>query len=296
MKDFIIITDSCADLGIDFIKEKSLPFVSLTCRIEDNEYKDDFGQTLSYDKFYNYMRNGLVPKTSQPSVNAYYETFKEYVEKGLNVLYICTSSGLSGAYNSAYIAKKMLLDEYPDIEVYIFDSLTASLGQGLMVMKALELKENGKSMEEIVDHLEINVQRYNTFMTVNDLNHLKRGGRISAASAAIGKVLSINPLLSISSVGAVLTVFKMRGRKKAINKLAELLITRIELPESQTIAISHGDCIKEALELKELILSKIKVKSVYINYVGPVVGTYGGPGSLNVFFKGMDRSINIVEG
>ncbi|MGE5629049.1 MAG: DegV family protein, partial [Solirubrobacterales bacterium] len=268
---------------------------SLTCRIEGQEYMDDFGQALPYKRFYDYMRNGFIPKTSQPSVNAYYDVFSKYAKEGFDVLYICTSSGLSGAYNSAYIAKKMLQDEYPDTEVYIFDALTACLGQGLMTMKALELKEKGESMENIVDYLETNVQQYNTFMIVNDLNHLKRGGRISAAAAAIGKVLSINPVLSISESGSVLLISKIRGRKKAINKLAEIMFERIETPEQQTIAISHGDCLEEAMELKRIILDKLNVKSVYMNYIGPVVGTYGGPGAMAVFFMGKDRKEVVSE-
>lgn len=289
MRDFIIITDSCSDLSREYINEKGIPFVCLTCRIDDKEYPDDFGESLPYKTFYDYMRAGIIPKTSQPNSNDYYKEFKKSAEMGLNVIYICASSGLSGSINSAHIAKNMIRDEYEDIQIYIFDALTASLGQGIMVMKAVELKEKGISFADIVDYLETNVQRLNTFMIVNDLNHLKRGGRISSTAAAVGKVLNINPLLSISHIGQVLTLAKIRGRKKAVNKLGEILLERIESPKEQIISICHGDCLQEALDLKAMILNKIKVKDVYMNFIGPVVGTYGGPGAMAVFFMGKDR-------
>lgn len=295
MRDFIIITDSCSDLSKEYISEKGIPFVSLTCRIEDREYRDDFGESLPYIKFYDYMRAGIIPKTSQPNSSDFYEEFKRSAEKGLNILYICVSSGLSGTINSAHIAKNMIKEEYEDIHIYIFDALTASLGQGLMVMKAVELKERGESFPFIVDYLETNVQKLNTFIIVNDLSHLKRGGRISSAAAMVGKVLNINPLLTISHLGKVLTLLKIRGRKKAINKLAEIVLERIESPEEQIISICHGDCLQEALELKAMVLNKIKVKDVYINFIGPVVGTYGGPGAMAVFFMGKERQHHIVE-
>mgnify|MGYP000910997534 CR=1 FL=1 len=295
MKDFIIITDSCSDLDTDYISQKEIPFVSLTCRIEDLEYKDDFGQSLSYKSFYDYMRHGKVPKTSQPSVHDFHKVFEEYVSKGLDILYICVSSGLSGTYNCAYIAKKMIQDDYPDNEIYIFDALTASVGQGLMVIKAVEMKENGYSMESIVDYLEMNVQRLNTFIIVNDLSHLRRGGRISASAAVIGRVLNINPVLTLNHQGKVINIMKIRGRKKAVAQLADFIAERIEAPEEQTIAINHGDCMEEALELKRIIQEKVPVRDVYINFIGPVVGTYGGPGAMAVFFLGKERQQHIYE-
>jgi len=186
MRDFIIMTDSCSDLPRAYVDEKKIPFAMLTCRIGGQEYKDDFGESLPYKRFFDYMRGGAVPKPSQPNTNDFYEVFKEQAEKGLDVLYICVSSGLSGTFSSAYAARNMLMNEFADIEIFIFDVLTASLGQGLMVMKAQEMKEAGSSMLEIVDYLEGNVQKLITYIVVNDLSHLRRGGRISAAAAVVG--------------------------------------------------------------------------------------------------------------
>ncbi|MCG4578608.1 DegV family protein [Clostridium cochlearium] len=291
MRDFEIFTDSCSDLPKEYIKEKNIKFARLTCTYDDKTYFDDFGESLSYKKFFDDLRNGTIAKTSQPSVDEFYSNFKKIIDSGKDVLYICVSTGLSGSENSATIAKNMILEEYTEVNIYIVNVLTASLGQGIMVMKAVEMKEEGKSLGEIVEYIEKNKQRLNTFMTVDDLNHLKRGGRLSTAAAMIGTVFSIKPILSIDTDGRVISIDKARGRKSSLKKLADLLLERIEEAEKQIIGISHGDCIDEVLKLKDAILSKINVKDVIINYTGPAVGTHGGPGNVAIFFMGKERKI-----
>ncbi|WP_282804475.1 DegV family protein [Clostridium tetani] len=291
MRDFEIFTDSCSDLPIEYIKEKNIKFARLTCTYNDKTYFDDFGQSLSYKEFFDDLRKGVTPITSQPSVDEFYTNFKSIVDSGKDILYICVSTGLSGSENSATIAKNMMLEEYPNAKIYIVNVLTASLGQGIMVMKAVEMKEEGKSLEDIVSYIEEHKQRLNTFMTVDDLNHLKRGGRLSTAAAMIGTVFNIKPILSIDQDGRVISIDKTRGRKGSLKKLADLLLERIEEAEKQIIGISHGDCIEEVLKLKDAILSKINVKDVIINYTGPAVGTHGGPDSVSIFFMGKERKI-----
>ncbi|MDU1441941.1 MAG: DegV family protein [Clostridium cochlearium] len=291
MRDFEIFTDSCSDLPKEYIKEKNIKFARLTCTYDDKTYFDDFGESLSYKKFFDDLRNGTIAKTSQPSVDEFYSNFKKIIDSGKDVLYICVSTGLSGSENSATIAKNMILEEYTEVKIYIVNVLTASLGQGIMVMKAVEMKEEGKSLGEIVEYIEKNKQRLNTFMTVDDLNHLKRGGRLSTAAAMIGTVFSIKPILSIDADGRVISIDKARGRKASLKKLVDLLLERIEEAEKQIIGISHGDCIDEVLKLKDAILSKINVKDVIINYTGPAVGTHGGPGNVAIFFMGKERKI-----
>lgn len=291
MRDFQIFTDSCSDLPIEYIKEKNIKFARLTCTYNHETYFDDFGQSLSYKQFFNDLRNGAIAKTSQPNVDEFYNNFKRLINMGKDILYICVSIGLSGAENSATIAKNMILEEYTEAKIYIVNVLTASLGQGIMVMKAVQMKEKGKSLDEIVEYIEKNKQRLNTFMTVDDLNHVKRGGRLSKTAAMIGTVFHIKPILSIDSDGKVISIDKTRGRKGSLKKLADLLLERIEEAEKQIIGISHGDCIDEVLKLKDAILSKINVKDVIINYTGPAIGTHGGPGNVAIFFMGKERKI-----
>jgi DegV family protein with EDD domain len=294
MKDFVIMTDSCCDLPIEYINEKNIPYVALTCNYNGKEYIDDFGQTLNQKNFFNDLRQGALPKTSQANSDSFYNKFKEIVDSGKDIIYICVSSGLSGTFNSANIAKNMILDKYSDANIYIVDILTASLGQGLMVMKAYDMKENGATICEIVNYLEDNKQYLNTYITVDDLNHLKRGGRISSTAATVGIVLHIKPILTINLEGKVMPVIKIRGRKKSIVKIADKVQKRIINPEEQTISICHGDCLDEALKLKDEILKRVQVKNVILNYIGPVVGTFGGPGALAVFFMGKERQHHII--
>ncbi|NFD79056.1 DegV family protein [Clostridium botulinum] len=295
MKEYIIMTDSCCDLPSEYIENNHIPYIPLTCNVEGKEYTDNFGQSLPYKQFYEAMIKGEIPKTSQPSPEAYYKVFKELIDKDKDILYVCVSSGLSGTYNSANIAKNMILDEFGNARIEIVDVLTASLGQGIMIMKAMDMKKNGLTIDEVTSYLEENKLNLNSYMVVNDLIHLKRGGRISTAAALIGTVLNIKPILTLNDEGRVITVRKAKGRKVAIRKLAEIVIERIKNPEEEIVAISHGDSDLDAEKLRERILKEIKVKDIIINYVGPVVGTYGGPGSLNVFFMSDHRQNHIID-
>lgn len=295
MNNFVIVTDSCCDMPRSYMDEKQIPFVSLTCNFLGNEYKDDFGVSLSYDSFYEGMKSGEIPKTSQPNADAFYKVFEKIVNEGESILYVCVSSGLSGTYNSANIAKNMILDEYPNAIVELVDTLTASLGQGLMLIKAIEMQNNGADLYEIKSFIEDNRLRLNTYITVDDLNHLKRGGRISTTAAILGTVLHIKPILTLNDEGRVIAIHKAKGRKSAISKLAEFVCKKIENPEEEIVCICHGDIEKDALKLKEAILSEVKVKDVLINPIGPVVGTYGGPGALAVFFLGKHRQNHLID-
>ncbi|WP_040214482.1 DegV family protein [Clostridium polynesiense] len=295
MKDYIIMTDSCCDLPREYIEKNNIPFVSLTCRFKNEEYKDDFGTSLDYKTFYEGMREGEVPKTSQPNAEAFYKVLKEIIDKHNDILYICVSSGLSGTYNSANIAKNMIKDEYPEARLEIVDILTASLGQGLMVMKALEMKEQGASLDEVLGYLENTKLKLNTYIIVDDLNHLKRGGRISTAAAIVGSMLSLKPVLTLNDEGKVLVIRKAKGRKSGINELAKYVIEKVENPEENYITICHGDSEADAERLKEAILKEVTPKGISINFIGPVVGTYGGPGALAVFFIGKHRQNHIID-
>lgn len=294
MNNFCIVTDSCCDLPRNYIEENNVPFVSLTCNFDDTEYVDDFGKSIDHRSFYNNMRNGIQPKTSQPSTKAFENMFRDVLEKGMDILYICVSKGLSGTINSANIARTYLLEEFPQAKIEIVDILTASLGEGLMVMKAIDMKNEGSTFEDIIKFLHENIQKLNTYITVNDLEPLRRGGRISASAAAIGKILNINPILTINDEVQVKAIGKIRGRKKAINKLCDIIKARIVNPENQIICISHGDCLEEAERIRNIISNELPIKKIIISNIGPVVGTYGGPGAIAVFFIGKERKHSLI--
>lgn len=295
MRDFVIMTDSCCDLPKEYIYGNNIPFAMLPFTYNDREYLDDLGQSISQKQFFDDLRAGALPNTSQANSQSFYNIFKSAAELDKDVIYIGVSSGLSGTYNSANIGRTTTLEEFPNANIYVIDVLTASLGQGLMVRKAVEMKNEGFSAEQIVNEIETNIQNLNTYITVEDLNFLKRGGRISSAAATLGIVLHIKPILTLNHEGRVMPLLKVRGRKKSITKLAEIVEEKIKNPETQTIAICHADCYEEAVKLKEEILAKVKVKEVLINYVGPVVGRFSGPGALTVFFVGERRQHHVID-
>lgn len=295
MRDFVIMTDSCCDLPKEYIYSNNIPFAMLPFSYNGREYLDDLGQSLSHKQFFDDLRVGALPNTSQANSESFYKIFKSAVENGKDVIYVGVSSGLSGTYNSANIGKTAILEEFPNACIYIIDVLTASLGQGLMVMKAVEMKNEGYTLEQIVCEIEKNIQKLNTYITVQDLNFLKRGGRISNVAVTLGLVLHIKPILTINQIGRVMPVLKVRGRKKSLTKLAEIVKDKIENSETQTIAICHADCYDEAVRLKEEILAKVVVKEVIIHYIGPVVGRFSGPEALAVFFIGESRQHHVVD-
>jgi DegV family protein with EDD domain len=285
----VLLIDSCTDLPRSYVEKNEIPVVSLVCNFMGQEYKDDFGKTLSYKEFYAAVRNGEMPSTSQVNVYVYTEIFKKYATEGKAIIYLGFSSALSGSLNSALLAKDMVCEEIENADITVIDSRSASLGEGLLAYHANEMLKAGASKDEIVSWLETNKLRMNHWFTVDDLGHLKRGGRVSGAAAFVGTLLDIKPILQIDDEGRLIPVSKVKGRKKSIKTLFEMLQENIVSPEEQVIAISHGDCIEDAEYLKEMILKEYKVKDVIINEVGPVIGSHSGPGTVALFFMGSKR-------
>jgi DegV family protein with EDD domain len=287
----IIITDSCCDLPIEYINENNIPVISLTFHFKGKEYKDDFGKSMDYKTFFDEVRKGEMSSTSQVNAYSFEEVFKKYTAENYSVIYISLSSALSGTYNSSLIARENIMDENKDADITIIDSKSVSMGLGLIVYYANEMLRKGASKQEIIDWVENNKLQVNHWFTVDDLNHLKRGGRVSAASATIGTILDIKPILQVNGDGKLIPVTKVKGRKKSIKTLAEELKNKIVNPEEQTIFISHGDSLEDARLLEKLILEDVKVKNIVINYIGPVIGSHSGPGTIALFFIGHDRNI-----
>lgn len=283
-KSYQIITDSCSDLPLSFVKQEGIPVAPLHLLIGDTSYQDDLGQNISHEKFYQEIDAGALPMTSQPTPDTFYQLFKEAVLKGKEVLYIGVSSGLSGTYNSANIAKEMIQDEIPGAVVVCFTTLIGSLGQGLFVREALRLQKKGVSLNELLNHLEEKVKSQKNLIMVNDLSHLKRGGRISGFQSVVGAVLKVHPILQIDKEGKVSSLDKVRGKNKALKRLVDFTLENIKEPEKQTIAISHANALESAMKVKEEIEKELKVKDFLIESIGPVVGSHSGTGAVSIFF------------
>lgn len=285
----VLVLDCCCDLPLEYVEKNNIPVLSLTVNLNGKEYKDDLGKTLSYEDFYSEVRTGAMPSTAQINAFAFEEEFRKHVSEGKAIICIAFSSALSGTYNSACIARETILEEYKEADITVIDSKCASLGEGLLDYYAIEMLKKGASKEEIVKWVEENKLRINHWFTVDDLNHLKRGGRVSGTAAAIGTLLDIKPIMHVDDEGRLIPVTKVKGRKKSIRALAEELDKRIVNEEEQVIFISHGDCLEDAKLLEKLIWEKHKVKDVVINHVGPAIGTHSGPGTVALFFLGERR-------
>jgi DegV family protein with EDD domain len=285
----IIITDSCSDLPLEYVRKRDLPILSFTFNYMGEDRKDDLGQTLSYTDFYNGIREGHMSTTSQVNSHTYVDFFRPYVELGKPIIYMCFSSALSGSYNNAVMARQMLLEEYPEASISIIDTLSASMGQGLLVHLALELRDQGFGYKEIIEWIENNKRRLAHWFTVDDLEHLRRGGRLSGAAAFIGSILSIKPILHVDSEGRLVPVSKVKGRKKSLKSLLEKMQETAVNPEQQTIFISHGDAPEDANYLADMVRDQLSVKNILINHIGPVIGSHSGPGTVALFFFATQR-------
>lgn len=284
-----LITDSACDLSIDYIKGNNIDVASLMVNLNGEFIPDDLGETLSHKDFYKAVKDGVMPSTTQVNVGIFYDMFKKYVEKGEAILYIGLSSALSGTVSSAITARTMILEEYPDATIKVIDSLSVSVGEGALIYKAVEMIKNNTPLDDMVQHLEAIKRKVIHAITVDDLNHLKRGGRISGTVAAVGGILGIKPTLKIDDEGRAVAAEKFKGRKKALKSLVNQLGTKGENIEDQTIFICHADCFEDALQVKSMILEEYKVKDVIINSIGAVIGTHGGPGTIGVVFIGKER-------
>ena len=284
-----IITDSACDLKREYIDKNNIALLSLILNLEGQAIKDDLGKSLSYEEFYNKMRHGATPTTSQINAHDFEEEFTKYIKNGDSIIYISISSSLSGTFNSANIARNNLIEEYPEAKIELVDSSSVSMGQGLLVLKACEMRDNGASIDEIVEWLEENKRKVVHSILIDDLNHLKRGGRISGATATIGGLLNIKPTLYLDDEGKLVQGEKIKGKKKALRFLVNEVKERAVNTENETLYICHGDCLEEAETLRDMILDEVKFKNVIINYVGNVVGAHAGPGVLAALFLGNNR-------
>ncbi|KGG80581.1 DegV family protein [Caloranaerobacter azorensis] len=276
-----IITDSACDLPKNIIDEYNIHVVPILIYLEDKEYLD--GETLDPIDLYKGMRSGKVYKTAQIPPATFKKVFLEYAKKNESVIYIAFSSGLSGTYQSALMAKNEVLDEYPDFDLEIIDTKCASVGFGLVVYKAVQMVKEGKTKEEIIDAVKFYSQHMEHIFTVDDLEYLYRGGRVSRTAAFVGSLLNIKPILDVED-GKLIPIEKVRGRKKVLKRMIEIMEERGVDLSNQVIGINHGDDLEGAKKLEEMIRERFGCKKFVVNIIGCAIGAHSGPGTLSVFF------------
>lgn len=289
MKEFVITTDNMADLPSSYYEENQIPYMFLTYTMDGVTYHRE--NQLSSGEFYRRMREGSMPTTSQVNAEEAKELWRPWLEKGYDVLHIAFSSGLSGTYNSCRLAADELKEEYPDGTVRVIDSLCASLGQGLYVDKAVRMKREGKTMEEIAGWLEEKKLNLCHVFTVDDLFHLHRGGRVSKMTAVLGTMINIKPVLHVDDEGHLIAVGKVRGRKRSLIKLVDMMEERLAdcSENNDRVFISHGDCLEDAQFVARLVRERFGIEDILINPVGATIGAHSGPGTMALFFLGKYR-------
>ena len=289
MSKYVIFTDSSCDLAPEVLADWGVESLSLTFRFNDSE-KEYYNGDMNIADFYQKMRDGGVAKTSAVNTQAFKDAFEKILADGKDVLYIGFSSGLSTTCNSAATAAKMLCGEFPERKIITVDSLAASAGLGLLVKLAVDKREAGEPIEDVASYIEGLKLRLCHWFTVEDLVYLKRGGRVSPTVAFVGNMLGIKPVMHVDNEGHLINVAKARGRRAAVDALFDKAKnTMIGERANSSVFISHGDCIEDAEYLAERIKNEIGVKEVRIAYVGSVIGSHSGPGTLALFFLGSER-------
>ena len=290
MSDFVILTDSSADLGADMVRQLDIEVLPLSFTIGQQTYHNyPDNREMDPHAFYQLLRSGQVATTSAVNVAQYTDILEPMLQAGKDVLILAFSSGLSTTYNSSRIAVEELSEKYPERKLYTVDTLCASLGQGLLVYLAAKLREQGRSIEEVRDWAEENKLHMCHQFTVDDLHFLKRGGRISATTAVVGSMLQIKPVLHVDNEGHLINIAKARGRQASLRALVDKMEKTVTDPTGQVVFISHGDCLEDAQTVEKMVKERLGVKEVYINYVGPVIGAHSGPGTLALFYVGSER-------
>lgn len=288
--NYVIVTDSTANLTTDMIEEYGIEVLSLNYYVDGNEIKGyEKGKEQDLAAFYHMMREQKEITTSLPSMEEAEEVFEKILGSGKDALYIGFSSGLSGTFQSVSLVAEQVLGKYPDRKVISIDSLAAALGEGLLVHYAVQNQQKGMTLEENAQWVKEHIQNLCHWFTVDDLFFLKRGGRISAATAVVGSVLSIKPVLHVDCEGHLIAKGKVRGRKKALDSLVQHMEETVVDSKEQLVCISHGDCLEDAEYVAGRIKEKFGVKEVLIHILDPVIGAHAGPGTVALFYLGRER-------
>lgn len=289
MSDYIITTDNTCDFPAEYYVEQGLPRMSLSYIMDDQTYSDD--NPMPDSEFYAKMRNGKMPTTSQVNPEMAREFFENILKNHKKILHIAFSGGLSGTYNSARIAAEEINEECPDAQVTVIDSLSASMGEGLLVYYALKFQREGMGYEELAKWLEDHKLNICHNFTVDDLFHLFRGGRVSRTAAVVGTMINLKPVLHVDNEGCLKPLSKVRGRKKSLLALVDDMEKQIGswADKNEIVFISHGDCIEDANFVKEQVGKRFGINKFMVSMIGPTIGAHAGPGTVALFYLGDHR-------
>ena len=290
MKKFKIVLEQAADMPYDLYQTMGFEIIPMGYEIDNQTYLEDMEHSqMSLEEFYQRLKEGKQSKTSQVTIGQFLEKFTEVAEAGYDILHIGLSATLSGTFNSALVAAADVKEKFPDITIVSVDSNSASMGIGILAIEAYHQQQANKSLEEVAQWLEDHKKYVNAFFTVDDLNHLKRGGRFSATNAAIG-LLSIKPLLTLNQEGTIIPIGKSRGRKSAHKKIVQETLVDPYEPEKYTCFIGHADALEDANNIKQAFENENVFKEVKIFNIGTVIGSHVGPGTIGILFFGKNRS------
>ena len=290
MSEYVIVTDSSSDLSETMAREIGVEVLPMAFTMGGKTYHNyPDNREMDPKDFYQELREGGMATTSAVNVSDYTQMVEPILKEGKDVLILVFSSGLSSTYQSSVLAVEELRGKYPDRKIFTVDTLCASLGQGLLVWHAAQLQKAGKSIEEVRDWTEENKLHLCHWFTVDDLHFLKRGGRVSAATAVVGSMLQIKPVLHVDDEGHLINVGKARGRGASLTALVDHMKETAIDPAEQTVFISHGDCLADAEKVAADVKARLGFKEVVINTIGPVIGAHSGPGTVALFFLGTKR-------
>ena len=283
---FKIVTDSACDLPAEMIEALDLGIAALSVELDGRAYAEG---EMTPKELYDHLRSGKLPKTSAVNPELWADAMRPALEQGQDVLTLVFSSALSATCQNAFIAAEELRGEFPDRKLIVIDSLCAAIGLGLLVHTAAKLRDAGKTIEETAAWIEEHKLNVCHWVTVEDLMHLKRGGRVSAATAVVGTMLNIKPIIRVDDNGRRESLAKCRGRKAALNYLLDRMAESFDPEIDDTVFIGHGDCMEDARYLEKKVRERFGVQNVHINYIGAVVGAHTGPGVAVLFFYGKKR-------
>ena len=287
MRDYVITVNSTVDLPKEWLEERHVPVIPLKYTIDGETYTDMEG--LSAKEFFDKLREGKMSTTSQVNPEEAADMLEPFLKEGKDILHLGFSSGLSGTLNSMKIAGEMLQEKYPEAKVIVIDTLCACLGEALLLYKALQQKEKGMNIDELAQWVEEDKLHICHNVTVDDLHHLQRGGRISKTTAVLGTLVQIKPIIHMDDNGKLQVIGKERGRKKSLNKIVDMAVEQSKGWDNDIIMITHGDCIKDAEYVAKLVREKMGIDNILINNIGTVIGSHTGPGVVAVFCMGNKR-------